>query len=70
MGSGPLECGRCGEEEQGGEHRVFWCEEVNRPTRRVTGEETEREWSSWLEVDEWYSTVDYVWSIPLHRYIC
>lgn len=36
-----------------GEHRVFWCEEVSRPLRKVPGEESERTWRSWQEVEDW-----------------
>ena len=55
VGTGGPECMRCGEDEAGGDHRVFWCEEVEkeRPRRKPPGESEEREWRSWEEVDEW-----------------
>ena len=55
MGTGGRECMRCGEDEAGGDHRVFWCEKVGkeRPRRKPPEEPEEREWRSWEEVDEW-----------------
>ena len=55
VGTGRLECTRCGEDEAGGDHRVFWCGmvEKERPRRRPPEEPEEREWRSWEEVDEW-----------------
>ena len=53
IGKGSIDCQRCGEDEEGGEHRVFWCKEVERPRRTLEGEIDEREWTSWGEVEEW-----------------
>lgn len=49
-----IECRRCGEEEHGGEHRVFWCRGVMRPTWGKGGTEGVGEWTLWEEVvEEW-----------------
>lgn len=53
IGTGAIECSRCGEDEMVGEHRVFWCEATVRPKRTPEGEGTDREWISWKEVESW-----------------
>ena len=37
--------------------RVFWCQKIDRPTREGEGG-GRREWTSWVEVEEWARSKD------------
>ena len=55
VGTGGLECMRCGEDEAEGNYRVFWCEKVEKEHQQWKPpiESGETEWRSWEEVSKW-----------------